>query len=448
MSSKTGSDNIDISALLGGSFLFRAPKGKSLEERYKPFNQYVDLLKLNGVYPFSRTVASKLGSEVYLTNTWASEDVPCLNFGSQDYMGMTSHPAVIQAAKDAIDEYGITSGGTPVLGGRNTLTNKLEKKLAQVLHMEQAQVFASGWSACFGAIAGLVTHKDYIVMDMLMHNSSDVAAKYATEHVYKFKHNDIEDLEKKLRFCTDRVGTGGIFVLIESLYSMNSDGPDLPAVYALCRKYEAILIIDVAHDFACMGEEGRGLLETINLKEAKDVVVMGSTSKTLCNPGGFVAGPRAIRQQIEIFSPSYTFASSISTISCAVILQALEIAFSDEGKKIRKKLLHNINFAISELNKRGFMTNGIPSPFVPVLIGDSKLARLLSREILSMGLVANLIEFPAVPRNMSIIRFQMMGGMTEEQILRAVEIMHQGIIKSQNILLNVKMDAIEIVPEG
>ena len=448
MNPKSPNYNIDVEALLGGSFLFRSPKGRSLEERYKPFNQYVDLLKLNGVYPFSRTVASKLGPEVYLTNTWADEDTPCLNFGSQDYMGMTSHPLVIQAAKDAIEKYGVTSGGTPVLGGRNTLTNKLEKKIAEVLHMEQAQVFASGWSACFGAIAGLVTHKDYIVMDMLQHNSSDVAANYATEHVYKFKHNDLEDLEKKLRFCADRVGTAGIFVLVESLYSMNSDGPDLPGVYALCKKYEAVLIIDVAHDFGCMGEEGRGLLETINLKESKDIVIIGSTSKALCNPGGFVAGPRSIRSQIEIFSPSYTFASSISTISCAVIHQALEIAFSEEGKQIRKNLLHNIKFAISELNKKGFYTNGVPSPFVPVLIGDSKLARLLSREILSMGLVANLIEFPAVPRNMSIIRFQMMGGMTEEQILQAVDIMHSGIVKAQEILLNVKMESVEMVPEG
>ena len=152
MNPKSPNYNIDVEALLGGSFLFRSPKGRSLEERYKPFNQYVDLLKLNGVYPFSRTVASKLGPEVYLTNTWADEDTPCLNFGSQDYMGMTSHPLVIQAAKDAIEKYGVTSGGTPVLGGRNTLTNKLEKKIAEVLHMEQAQVFASGWSACFGAI--------------------------------------------------------------------------------------------------------------------------------------------------------------------------------------------------------------------------------------------------------------------------------------------------------
>lgn len=448
MNSKNASEHIDINALLGGSFLFRNPKGKSLEERYLPFNQYVDLLKLNGVYPFNRTVASTLGTEVHLSNSWADENTACINFGSQDYMGMTRHPAVIQAAKDAIDEYGITSGGTPVLGGRNRMTNKLEKKLAEVLHTEQAQVFASGWSACFGAIAGLVTHKDYVVMDMLMHNSSDVAANYATEYVYKFKHNDLEDLEKKLRFCTERVGTGGIFVLVESLYSMNSDGPDLPGVYALCQKYQAVLIIDVAHDFACMGKEGRGLLETIDVRNAKDLVIMGSTSKTLCNPGGFVAGPRFIRNQIEIFSPSYTFASSISTISCAVILKALEIAFSEEGDAIRSSLMQGIKFAIGELNKRGFYTNGVPSPFIPVLIGDSKLARLMSREILSLGLIANLIEFPAVPRNMSIIRFQMMGGMSEEQIIQAVDIMHKGIINAQNLLLDARMDAVEVLPEN
>jgi 7-keto-8-aminopelargonate synthetase-like enzyme len=445
---KSNRESIAIDSLLGGSFLYRSPKGKTLEERYSPFNQYVDLLKLNGVYPFNRTVSSRLDTEVYMTNTWADENKKLLNFGSQDYMGLTRHPAIIQTAKDTIDEHGVTSGGTPVLGGRNRLTNKLERKIASSLGLDQAQVFASGWNACFGAVAGLVTSKDYIVMDMLMHNSSDVAAKYATEKVYKFKHNDLDDLEKKLQFCTERAtGDVGIFVLVESLYSMNSDSPDLPQVYALCRQYDAILIIDIAHDYGCMGDTGLGLIETLDLKQCKDVVVMGSMSKTLCSPGGFVAGPATIRNQIEVFSPSYTFASSISTISCAVAFKALEIALSDEGKVIRDRLMDNINYAISELNKYGFMTNGTPSPFVPVLIGDSRLARLMSRELLEAGLVANLIEFPAVPRNRSIIRFQMMGGMTREQIAKGAEMMYHTIIKCQQILLNLKVDSIGIMPE-
>jgi 7-keto-8-aminopelargonate synthetase-like enzyme len=448
MALKSSSENIDINALMGGSFLFRGPKGKSLEERYKPFNEYVDLLKLNGVYPFGRIATSKLSEEMYISNTWADEDTPCLNFGSQDYLSLSNHPAVIQAAKDSIDKYGINAGGSPVLGGQNILTSRLGKRIAEILHTEQAHIFPNGWSACFGAIAGLVTHKDCIVMDMLMHNSSDVAANYATEQVYKFKHNDLEDLEKKMRFCRERHKDAGIFVVIETLYSMNSDGPDMKSVQKLCREYEAIIIVDVAHELGCMGEDGLGLMSDLIPLGMDNVVVTGSLSKVMGSIGGFVAGPRTIRAQIEIFSPSFTFATGISPTSCSTALAALDIAFSDEGKKLRADLMSSIQFTIAELNKRGFMTNGDPSPIIPVMIGDSRLARLLSRELLMMGLIANLIEFPAVPRNRSILRIQMMREISRENILKACDMMHEAIIKVQNVLLNVKMDAIEIMPEG
>jgi 7-keto-8-aminopelargonate synthetase-like enzyme len=449
MGLKSTSDEIDISALLGGSFLYRVPKGKSLAERYSPFNRYVDLLKLNGVYPFGRVATSKLGEEMYISNTWADEDKPCINFGSQDYLGLSNHPAVLQAAKDSIDKYGINAGGSPVLGGQNILTSKLGKKIAAALKVEQAHIFPNGWSACFGAIAGLVTARDCIVMDMLMHNSSDVAAKYATEQVYKFKHNDLADLEKKLKFWRDRNSDGGLFVVVETLYSMNSDGPDMNGVYDLCLQYEAILIVDIAHEFGCMGEDGLGLMSDIlNHKNKDNLVLTGSTSKVMASIGGFVAGPRSIRQQIEIFSPSFTFATGISPTSCSVALKALEIIFSEEGKERRRNLMSRIQYTIDELNKRGFITNGYPSPIIPVLIGDARLARLLCREVLTMGLIANLIEFPAVPRNRSIIRIQMMGEMSEEHILQACNIMYEAIVKVQNVLLNAKMDAIEIMPEG
>ena len=449
MSSKSASDDIDISALLGGSFLYRIPKGKSLLDRYTPFNKYVNLLKLNGVYPFGRIATSRLGEEMYISNTWADEDKPCINFGSQDYLGLSNHPAVIQAAKDSIDQYGINAGGSPVLGGQNILTNKLGKKIAEALKVEQAHIFPNGWSACFGAIAGLVTARDCIVMDMLMHNSSDVAAKYATEHVYKFKHNDLDDLEKKLKFWRDRNSDAGLFVVIETLYSMNSDGPDMTGVYDLCVKYEAVLIVDIAHEFGCMGDDGLGLMSDIlNNKNKDNLVLTGSLSKVMGSIGGFVAGPRSIRQQIEIFSPSFTFATGISPTSCSIALKSLEIIFSEEGLERRRKLMSRILYTIDELNKRGFITNGYPSPIIPVLIGDARLARLLCREVLSMGLIANLIEFPAVPRNRSIIRIQMMGEMSQEHILQACSIMYEAIVKVQNVLLNAKMDAIEIMPEG
>jgi 7-keto-8-aminopelargonate synthetase-like enzyme len=448
MSSKFSTDHIDISALMGGSFLFRTPKGKTLAERHTPFNQYVDLLKVNGVYPFGRIATSPLGGEMYVSNTWADEDKACINFGSQDYLGLSNHPEVIKAAKESIDKYGINAGGSPVLGGQNVLTSRLGKKIAEALRVEQAHIFPNGWSACFGAIAGLVTARDCVVMDMLMHNSSYMAAKYATEHVYKFKHNDLEDLERKLKFWRDRNTDSGLFVVIETLYSMNSDGPDMTGIYDLCQRYEAILIVDVAHEFGCMGEDGLGLMSDILKNRNKDnLVITGSLSKVMASIGGFVAGPRSIRQQIEIFSPSFTFATGISPIACCTALKALEIIQSEEGAALRRHLMKLVHFTIDELNKRGFITNGYPSPIIPVLIGDAQLARLLSREVLTMGLIANLIEFPAVPRNKSIIRIQMMANMKEEHILRACTILHEAIIKVQGTLLNAKIDAIEILPE-
>jgi glycine C-acetyltransferase len=282
---------------------------------------------------------------------------------------------------------------------------------------------------------------------MLMHNSSDVAAKYATEHTYKFKHNDLEDLEKKIRFWRERSKDGACFVVIETLYSMNSDGPDLRGIYDICQKHEAILIIDIAHEMGCMGHDGLGMLSDITDRNMDNVVLTGSLSKVMGSVGGFVAGPRSIRHQIEIFSPSFTFATGISPISCATALKALEISFSDEGVKLREELMGKVKFTISELNKRGFITNGMPSPIIPVLIGDYKLSRLLSREILSMGLIANPIEFPAVPRDRSIIRIQMMRAISEKNIVNACDILYESIVKVQHVLLNVKMDAIEIVPE-
>ena len=424
--------------------MYRNPIGKTLEERYKPLNNYVDLRKLNGTYPFNRISMSPLGSEICLTGSWADEDSPCINFGSQDYLGITAHPALKDAARQVIDEIGVSTGGTPLLGGTHQLTIKLERKVASILGTEQAQVYASGWSACFGGVSGLITPRDQIVMDVLMHNSSAVAAYSATEYVKKFKHNNMEDLEKNLKACRTKDDTNGLFVLVETLYSMNSDSPDLGKVYELCKAYNAILIIDTTHDLGCMGKNGLGLLESVDRTNWTDVVYMGSFSKVFGGTGGFVAGPRSIRYRIDVFSPSYTFASCASPITYGIVLKAFEIIFSEEGEKMRIEVLRKINLAINELNKRGFLTNGSPSPIIPIIIGDLKLGRLISREILMHGLIANLVEFPAVPKDGTIIRFQMMCTMSDEHIIKACEILYKAIQEAQRILIDIRIDSIKI----
>lgn len=436
-------DIVPMEALNGSSFLYRNWIGKSLKERFSPFINYTNLMKINGVFPFGRTLISKVGNKINVGNTHADENLSCINFGSQDYLGLSQHPDVIQAAKDTIDEYGLHSAGSPVLSGRNRIFNQLERKIAEYVGTDQALAYTGGWTACFGAVAGMVSHKDSIVMDMFVHNSLDVGAKYATEKVYKFKHNNIEDLEKKLMFCRNANDTNGLFIIIESLYSMNSDSPDLTAVLELAVKYDAIVFLDMAHDFGSDGANGRGLLDEIDFEKFKErIVVLGTFSKNFGTTGGFVAGPSFIRTQLEVFSPTFTFTNSLTPMQCGIALKCMEIVFSPKGDELRKTLLQKVNLAIEEFNKKGFTTKGKPSAIIPVLIGDSRLARILSRETNVKGLVTNLVEFPAVPKDGSILRFQMMATMSDELIIEAAEILYESILVSQTILIDSQINAL------
>jgi 7-keto-8-aminopelargonate synthetase-like enzyme len=215
----------------------------------------------------------------------------------------------------------------------------------------------------------------------------------------------------------------GIFVVVEGLYSMNSDMPDLPKILDLIDQYEAILILDSAHDFGAMGKKGLGILETVAGRDLSNVVICGAFSKSFGSNGGFVAGPRVIRLQLVVFSPSYTFSNGISPIQCAIVQKCAEIIFSEEGDNLRATLRENIDHAIGAFKNQGFQTIGTPSPIVPVLIGADSLARLMCRETAKKGLLANLAEFPAVPKGKAIFRFQMMSTHTTDQISEAARIL-------------------------
>jgi 7-keto-8-aminopelargonate synthetase-like enzyme len=436
-------EDIPMEALTGSTFLYRSWLGKTLDKRYEAFNNYINLRKEQGVYPFQRTLTTPVNNEIKVSHTWADENMYCLNFGSQDYLGLSNHSEVKQAAHKAIDEYGLNSGGSPVLSGKNTACSKLENTIASILGLDQCQLFPTGWMACFGVVAGLISHKDAIVMDMFVHNSLDVGTKYATEKVYKFKHNNMEELETKLKFCRKENSENGLFIIIESLYSMHSDMPDLDAVMKLAVVYDAIVIIDICHDFGSIGENGLGIFENFDITPYKDrLIVTGSLSKSFVTTGGFVAGPQVIRTQIEAFAPTYTFSTNITPINIAVAQQAIEIAFSEEGKGLRKALNEKSLYMIEEFNTRGFVTAGVPSAIVPVFVGDVKLARIMVRELSCEGVMVNLVEFPAVPKDKTLLRFQMMATMPKEHILTAAEKLSEVVKLSQSILLNSQISAI------
>jgi 7-keto-8-aminopelargonate synthetase-like enzyme len=414
----------DILKALGGTALdYLKVNGKTLQERFNPFSEYGYLRNKHGLnFSANRVLTSYVSTHVDAEIAGHGKE-SYLNFSSQDYLGLAQNKEVMDAAREAISAYGVHTASSPILTGRNKLTEKLESTLAEKLGTEQCLLYPTGWGACFGAIAALVTKNDQVIIDSLSHNSLQTAVKYSVQCPQKFRHNDVDHLESLLKKCRLKNREGGIFVILESLYSMNSDMPDLPEILELTHIYEAILIIDIAHDFGAMGDRGLGILETVKDRKLENVILCGSFSKSFASNGGFVAGPDITRLQLVVFSPSYTFSNGISPVQCAVAQKCAEIIFSEDGDVRRKKLKENIDHAIREFTAEGFITTGRPSPIVPVLIGPEDLARLMSKEMTSKGILANMAEFPAVPKGKAIFRYQMMSTHRKEQITEAAKIL-------------------------
>jgi 7-keto-8-aminopelargonate synthetase-like enzyme len=397
-------------------------RGQDLEGRYESYRDWVNARRGAGVWPYHRVMMSPVSPEIEMGNEYGQVQRTWLNFGSQDYLGLAQDPRTFEAAKAAIDECGVHSAGSPALGGRTQALLELEQQLAKVLGKEACTVFATGWMAGFGAVSGLARKEDTIVMDCLVHNCLQEGAWHATQAVRKFRHNDIEDLTAILEEERGKNSKNGVFVVIESLYSMDSDSPDLAAMIRLAQNYEAIVILDVAHDFGSMGEEGLGLLEILPRGVEPDII-LGSFSKTFAANGGFVASTRKVKDYLGIYSAPFVFSNAISPLQAKVAAETARIVFSAEGDILRKRLMDNILLLRNSMEENGLEVGGDPSPIVPVFVGDEKLARLTSRYQESYALRANLVEFPAVPRGKARFRFQVMARHDPASILRASSLM-------------------------
>ncbi len=392
----------------GSALNFMNFSGKNLEERYAGFNHWSTLREEQNVWPY--------GLE--------NDNRRPMNFGTQDYLGFSTNQAVIDSVKDFIDKNNIIhSAGSPTLTGRTVWTAELETKLAGILKQTTALVFPSGWMACFGAVAGLTNGKDSIVIDALAHNCMQVAARFSTQNLYKFNHNDMAHLDSVLERCRQMDDRNGLFIVTESMYSMNSDAPDLRRVMELAHKYEAIVIIDTAHDLGVIGKTGLGLLETIDIQYSKNLIICGAFSKAFGTNGGFIAGPAEIRKQLCIMAPTYIFSTGASPLQCHVASRSLDLVFSEEGDRLRKRLKELVTFTVKKFTENGFTLNGIPSQIVPVLIGHERPARMIFKKVFERGLLVNLVEFPAVPKGKAIFRFQLMATHREEDIEQAINMM-------------------------
>lgn len=413
---------IPPAALAGSMRDFRVPGGANLLKRTEGFFQWQNLRRQNGLWPFSR--ATETGPD---TVCWAQDDrgnrMRGVNFASQDYLSLSSHPAIKSVAKETIDRCGVHSAGSPALVGNTSYSIALERKIAEFLKTEEVLLYPTGWAAGFGVVKGLVRSADHVVMDMLSHSCLQEGASAATSNVHMFRHLDLDYCRNILAKIRAKDNENGILVVTEALFSMDSDTPDLSALQELCHEFNATLVVDVAHDLGNLGENGLGHLGTQNMLGKIDIV-MGSFSKTFASNGGFIAcRSRAVKEYLRFYSAPATFSNALSPIQSAVVAKAFEIVESIEGQALRSAMMANILNLRHRLSEAGMEYYGDPSAIVCVKMGSESLARLVSKQLPELGLVANLVEFPAVPKGAARIRMQVMANHSEQNIADAVQIL-------------------------
>jgi glycine C-acetyltransferase len=346
-----------------------------------------------------------------------------VNFASQDYLSLSQHSGVKATAKETIERCGVHSAGSPALVGNTSHSVALERKIANFLKMEEVVLYPTGWAAGFGVIKGLVRSADHVVMDMLSHSCLQEGAHAATTNIHLFRHLDSEYCRNILTKIRSKDKENGILVVTEGLFSMDSDTPDLGALQSLCHEFNATLVVDVAHDLGCLGDDGRGHLGVQNMLGKVDLV-MGSFSKTFASNGGFVAcKSRAVKEYLRFYSAPATFSNALSPVQAATIMKAFEIVDSNEGREQREALMANILSLRHQLGEAGLEYYGDPSAIVCVKMGTEGLARLVSKRLPELGLIANLVEFPAVPKGAARIRMQVMANHTEQNIADAVQVL-------------------------
>lgn len=357
-----------------------------------------------------------------------------INFSSQEYLSLASHPRVQRAAIDAIERLGVHSAGSTALAGNVVDGIMLENEIADWLQTPHVTLFPTGWAAGYGVCRGLMRPNDHIVLDVLAHNCLQEGANAATKNVHLYRHLDVSHARKQLQRIRAKDEVNGILLVTEGIFSMDADSPDIAALQSLAHEYGALLVVDVAHDLGCSGPDGTGQIGIQGMLGKVDLV-MGAFSKSFASNGGFVAThSHAVKEYLRYYAPSNTFSNALSPPQIAIIRECIAIIRSDEGQARRNQLFTAINALRSELQALGLTVMGQPSPIVPVLLGRDDVARVTSKLIAEQGVLTNHVEFPAVSNNSARLRMQVMTDHTPAQCASAAAIIADAWAVAKNLL--------------
>lgn len=363
-----------------------------------------------GLYPYFKAISRLAGPHV----TVDGKDM--IMVGSNNYLGLTTHPRVKQAALEALQVFGTSCSGSRFLNGTLEMHEKLEASLAEFTGKEAAQVFSTGFLTNQGVISPLIGRSDTVIIDRMVHASIVEGVRLAFGKVRRFRHNDTESLRKNLELCSD---SKGILVVLDGVYSMEGDIAPLPQIVETCKEFGARVMVDDAHGLGVLGANGRGTLEHFGLTDEVDLV-MGTFSKSFASLGGFVAGEARVISYIKHHSRALIFSAAMPPSAIAATQAALDVIRSEP--EIRENLWRNTRFLMDAVVGMGFETGPTQTPIVPLIVGDDFRAVFFWKRLFEEGLFTNCVLAPGVPEGSQRIRMCLMATHTMEDLEKVAEI--------------------------
>ena len=362
-----------------------------------------------GVYPYFREIDGKQGTEVDMGGH------KVLMFGSNAYTGLTGDDRIIEAGIRAMRKYGSGCAGSRFLNGTLDLHVQLEKELAEFVGKDEALCFSTGFTVNSGVIACLTGRDDYIICDDRDHASIVDGRRLSFSTSLKYKHNDMEDLERQLQKCRPEAIK---LIVVDGVFSMEGDLANLPEIIRLKHKYNATVMVDEAHGIGVFGKNGRGVCDYFGLTDEVDII-MGTFSKSLASIGGFVAADKSIINWLRHNARTYIFSASNTPAATAAAMEALHI-IQNEPERI-EALWDVTNYALERFRENGFEIGDTQSPIIPLYVRDTDKTFMVTKLAFEEGVFINPVIPPACAPQDTLVRFALMATHTKEQVDTAVQ---------------------------
>lgn len=385
---------------------------KPLQEKLARFTAPQEA-KAKGVYPYFTPISSEQNTEVIVSGR------KVLMFGSNSYLGLTNHPKIKEAAIEAIKKYGSGCAGSPFLNGTLDLHIQLQDELAEFLGKDGVMLFSAGFQANSGVIPSITGRNDYVIFDERDHASIMEGKTITFANTLKYKHLNMEDLERVLKRCPIEASK---LVVTDGVFSMEGDIAPIDKMVEICNRYQATLMVDEAHALGVFGRQGRGSCDHFNQLNNVELV-MGTFSKSLASVGGFIAGDKETINWMKHNVRPYIFTASISPASTASALAALHVMQEEPERNVA--LWDNTHYAMKAFRDLGFEIGNTESPIIPLYVRDYDKTFLLMHMLFEQGVFITPVIPPAVPAEDTLIRMALMATHTHEQIDYAVEKIYQ-----------------------